>query len=262
MNALCSSEICESTRNHDHPQAAPPILKSDGDDKSAPDRVLQDKRLPQGAKVLWMYLKMRSNAQSQCWPTQRQIFAAIGCDGHSLKDWNEQLHEAGYLTFKKEPGRRNYTYTLRVGDKRSYDFLPDWDRRKNPVTPVTPDGNIVVENRNDTVVENHNSTFSMQLSPHGKGKGTFRRSRKRLLSLKGEVINEISFEVPDRMQFSLAVPEFVAEDYYEFAEQFFFEKERNGWTANGKPICYWRQTLVGFIAKICNCEQSEIAVIE
>jgi hypothetical protein len=94
--------------------SAPAILKSDADDKSAPDRVLQDKRLKQGAKVLWMYLKVRSNSMGQCWPTQRQIFAAIGCDGHSLKDWNEQLHEAGYLTFKKEPGRRNYTYTLRV----------------------------------------------------------------------------------------------------------------------------------------------------
>jgi hypothetical protein len=214
------------------------------------------------------------NDDIQCWPVQREICADLGYDRHGLKGWTAELVSAGYLSAVKELGRRNITYTLRCGDRHSYTYLPDWDTRKDFVTPVTPavaNENIGAEIHTSIGAEIHTSSNLTQVTSQGKGKGTFSRkrllslqSKRKLRSLEGKVITEIPFEVPrDYEQFCLDLVEFVPEDFHEFAEQFFFEKERNGWTANnGQPICYWRRTLVGYIATICNCEKSEIAVIE
>ena len=221
-----------------------------------------------------MYLLTRTDKHGQCFPTQRQIASDIGCKTDFVKKWNEQLCDAGYLTYEKEPGRRNFTYTVRTGDRHSFNYLPDWHKLKSGlVTPVKPESIIVPQKGDSIVPQKGDSTFSMQPSPLGKGKGTFSRKRKRLLSLnkrklisfEGKVIKEIPFDVPRNYeQFCLDVDEFIPTEFFEAAESFYFEKEHNGWMAGGQRIKFWRKCLVGYIATVMpgHYERDEIAAIE
>ena len=67
------------------------------------DRLLLDKQLGHGAKILWLILRRHRNSRTGlCCPGYRTIAAEMGCDIGSIRGWLEALKAQRWLSWSEE----------------------------------------------------------------------------------------------------------------------------------------------------------------
>jgi hypothetical protein len=90
-------------------------------------RVLYDRRLSPGAKLLWFYLNDRKNKNGQAWPSFRTIAKEIRCNTTSITGRISELYAAGYIKTERMGQHHHFRYTILGGDNKGW--LPHWCNR-------------------------------------------------------------------------------------------------------------------------------------
>lgn len=120
----------------------------------APMSVMLDADISHGAKLYYIYLDWRQGCNPTSWPSLERQATDLDASTMTIRRWQKELEDAGYLTILRAPGRVNH-YALSHRIERYLQRVASDD---GPAAPPRKGKGRATPNRNVTPTPNRNVT--------------------------------------------------------------------------------------------------------